>query len=200
MSDRTLNLPGDPSAIAEAAAAIAEHADGEQARKLARRWAGTVAPDRAEQVAAAVIADLGPAEPELAARPGTRGAEGRFTPDPRLAELRQRNGEEEPFDATFVPRWEPNSGALIGEVLTAAALDLRTSNGRDRLFLLRDEDGRQVELWATWKELRDALFNLEAEQGRAIGHGDLLAVRPCGKHQVGKHQQHTFAVTVVWAD
>lgn len=197
MSGPTLNLPSDPAAIEQAAAVIAEHAtDDEQARKLAAKWATKVAPNHAERVAAAVVAELGPNGSGPQAR-GDDDARARFRAEMRASIDQAPAADDKPG---LVAKWEPGKAALVGEVFSVEALSLKNKNGTVRCFTVESDDDELTELWVLWAQLFKVLRRMERRHGQPIREGDWMAVRRVGSIKTGRYESHTFAVDIRWAD
>ena len=201
MSGPTLNLPSDPAAIEQAAAVIAEYDGNERAHSLARRWAAQVAPDRADELAASVIAELRPspgAEPvaRIEVPDGPKGAA-----HPPLIELESRVRDAEASMAPPVQRWDPDRQAVVsGRVAVSETIAIHGRDGPQRCLTIVQANGEPVEVWCSWVQLRSAVRRAEVERGRALRTGDLLAIRFAGSERGRGHQQASrlFALAIAW--
>ncbi len=123
--------------------------------------------------------------------------------DRRLKALAEETAGAEPTAISPTPRWDPSEQpTLAGRIECASWVDLRQRTGPVRVLTLTQADGTRVECWCSWQQLVALLSEAEAQHGRGLAVGDLVAIRVHGRQRVGRSRSPSllFTVAVEWAD
>ncbi len=144
-------------------------------------------PERAERVPERPPAPS-PADPDMARR---------------LKALAEETAGAEPTAISPTPRWDSAEQATLAGVIQCASwADLRQRTGPVRVLTLMQADGTRIECWCSWQQLVALLSEAEAQRGRSLAPGDLIAIHAGGSQRVGKSRSPSrmFTVAVEWAD
>ncbi len=144
-------------------------------------------------------------EPERAERvPERPPAPAAVDPDlaRRLNVLAKQTESAEVRAITPTPKWDPaDSLTIAGRVQVVSFADLRQRSGPLRVIRLVQASGESVEVWASWQQLVALLSEAEAQRGRGLAVGDLVAIHVHGRQRVGRSRSPSllFTVAVEWA-